>query len=346
MDGAEEQGSVGLVDQHREPGVPRCARVLLLESQVGGVPVVAVGEEALAAGDEVPDARDVLLVPHGPEPLALSGPVEVAPVRLGARDLVDEVPELLAAVVHQEDGCGVEVHLQHPVGQLAGLLRVDRLVRPDRAVGQRVGTLGHAQGADESPDGEAAGGVLVEVERGCAVSTRVAAVDPLGEALGDVAVGSRQCSRGGGVAHAGRGQHHRPEREQREGLRHVRRHDGGEVHRSIVGGRSSQSGKGWTMLEESATALVEAHDLVMFDLDGVVYVGGEAIDGVAAVIDRVRESGRHVAFVTNNASRTPDQVAAKLTQGGCVGRGDTTWSPPPRPRRGCWSRSTARVRGC
>ena len=36
------------------------------------------------------------------------------------------------------------------------------------------------------------------------------------------------------------------------------------------------------MLEESETALVEAHDLVMFDLDGVVYVGGEAIDGVAA----------------------------------------------------------------
>lgn len=70
------------------------------------------------------------------------------------------------------------------------------------------------------------------------------------------------------------------------------------------------------MLEESTTPLVEAHDLVMFDLDGVVYVGGEAIEGVAAAIDRVRGSGRHVAFVTNNASRTPDQVAAKLTKVG------------------------------
>jgi hypothetical protein len=101
---------------------------------------------------------------------------------------------------------------------------------PDRAVGQRVGPLGHAQGADESPDGEAAGGVLVEVEGGCPVSTRVATVDPLGEALGDVAVGSRQCSRGGGVAHAGRGQHHRPEREQLEGLR---TYGGTTVARSI-----------------------------------------------------------------------------------------------------------------
>lgn len=81
------------------------------------------------------------------------------------------------------------------------------------------------------------------------------------------------------------------------------------------------------MLEESAAALVEAHDLVMFDLDGVVYVGGEAIDGVAAVIDRVRESGRHVAFVTNNASRTPDQVAAKLTKVGVAAQaGDVVTS--------------------
>ena len=66
------------------------------------------------------------------------------------------------------------------------------------------------------------------------------------------------------------------------------------------------------MLEESTTPIVEAHDLVMFDLDGVVYVGGDAIDGVAAHIERLRGTGRHVAFVTNNASRTPDKVAAKL----------------------------------
>jgi HAD superfamily hydrolase (TIGR01450 family) len=66
------------------------------------------------------------------------------------------------------------------------------------------------------------------------------------------------------------------------------------------------------MLEESTTPLLEAHDLVMFDLDGVVYVSGHAIDGVADRIERVRAAGAHVAFVTNNASRTPDQVAQKL----------------------------------
>ena len=66
------------------------------------------------------------------------------------------------------------------------------------------------------------------------------------------------------------------------------------------------------MLEESRSAVLEAHDLVMFDLDGVVYVSGHVIDGVAERIDRVRSAGAHVAFVTNNASRTPEQVARKL----------------------------------
>ena len=66
------------------------------------------------------------------------------------------------------------------------------------------------------------------------------------------------------------------------------------------------------MLEESTSPIAEAHDLVMFDLDGVVYVGDTAIDGVAEHVDRLRQSGTHVAFVTNNASRTPDKVAEKL----------------------------------
>lgn len=66
------------------------------------------------------------------------------------------------------------------------------------------------------------------------------------------------------------------------------------------------------MLEESVEPVLAGHDLVMFDLDGVVYVGNDAIDGVADRIDAVRAADVHVAFVTNNASRTPAQVAEKL----------------------------------
>lgn len=66
------------------------------------------------------------------------------------------------------------------------------------------------------------------------------------------------------------------------------------------------------MLKASEVPLIERHDLAMFDLDGVVYVSGRAIDGVAERLQRVRDAGLHLAFVTNNASRTPEKVAANL----------------------------------
>ena len=67
------------------------------------------------------------------------------------------------------------------------------------------------------------------------------------------------------------------------------------------------------MLRASTLPLVAAHDLVVLDLDGVVYVGEEAVPGAPGHLQRVRESGLHVAYVTNNASRTPAAVAEKLT---------------------------------
>lgn len=66
------------------------------------------------------------------------------------------------------------------------------------------------------------------------------------------------------------------------------------------------------MLGTSEKPLVAAYDLVMLDLDGVVYVGDEAVPGASEHLSRARESGAHLAFVTNNASRTPEAVARKL----------------------------------
>jgi glycerol 3-phosphatase-2 len=69
---------------------------------------------------------------------------------------------------------------------------------------------------------------------------------------------------------------------------------------------------GGIVLRESRRPLVEEHDLVMLDLDGVVYVGDRAVPGVPEALDRLRRSGTHVAFVTNNASRPPERVADRL----------------------------------
>lgn len=60
--------------------------------------------------------------------------------------------------------------------------------------------------------------------------------------------------------------------------------------------------------------LAASYDLLMFDLDGVVYVDGHAVDHAAESIAAARDLGLHVAFITNNPSRTPDQVAANLQE--------------------------------
>jgi glycerol-1-phosphatase len=51
---------------------------------------------------------------------------------------------------------------------------------------------------------------------------------------------------------------------------------------------------------------------VVFDLDGVVYLGEEVVEAAPAALDQVRALGVAVAFVTNNSYRPPDLVAEKL----------------------------------
>ncbi len=63
-----------------------------------------------------------------------------------------------------------------------------------------------------------------------------------------------------------------------------------------------------------AGRLLDDYDSVLLDLDGVVYVGPHAVDGAAETISMIRKAGVSVVFVTNNAARTPEQVAAALTR--------------------------------
>jgi HAD superfamily hydrolase (TIGR01450 family) len=58
--------------------------------------------------------------------------------------------------------------------------------------------------------------------------------------------------------------------------------------------------------------LAEAYDVLLFDLDGVVYIGGTAIHGAPAALKQAKRAGAHVAYVTNNASRTPAAIAELL----------------------------------
>lgn len=68
--------------------------------------------------------------------------------------------------------------------------------------------------------------------------------------------------------------------------------------------------------------LTALHDVALLDLDGVVYVGTDPVPGAADAIERVRAAGMRVAFVTNNASRSPADVAALLHQVGVEATAD------------------------
>jgi glycerol-1-phosphatase len=74
------------------------------------------------------------------------------------------------------------------------------------------------------------------------------------------------------------------------------------------------------VLKACETALWDAYDLAMLDLDGVVYVGPDAVPGAAGHLARARTAGMRLAFVTNNAARSPDAVAAHLAALGVEAR--------------------------
>ncbi|MFM8998960.1 MAG: HAD-IIA family hydrolase [Actinomycetota bacterium] len=69
-------------------------------------------------------------------------------------------------------------------------------------------------------------------------------------------------------------------------------------------------------------ALVDSYDVVLLDLDGVLFRGDRPIPGAGAAVERIRALGRRPAFVTNNASRTPSQVVEQLASVGVVARAE------------------------
>ena len=58
---------------------------------------------------------------------------------------------------------------------------------------------------------------------------------------------------------------------------------------------------------------VSGYDALLVDLDGTVYRGPDAIDGAVESLEAARR-GATVSYVTNNASRGPDEVAEHLRE--------------------------------
>ncbi|WP_219465977.1 HAD-IIA family hydrolase [Nonomuraea rhizosphaerae] len=60
--------------------------------------------------------------------------------------------------------------------------------------------------------------------------------------------------------------------------------------------------------------LIDGYDTLLLDLDGVVYLGRHAVPHAAESLERARGKGVRLAYVTNNASRTPAAIAGHLRE--------------------------------
>jgi len=74
------------------------------------------------------------------------------------------------------------------------------------------------------------------------------------------------------------------------------------------------------MRHGGAVRLLDAYDLFILDLDGVLYLIEEPISAGVKAVGRLRADGRPLLYVTNNASRRATEVAGLLTELGMVAR--------------------------
>jgi glycerol 3-phosphatase-2 len=71
-----------------------------------------------------------------------------------------------------------------------------------------------------------------------------------------------------------------------------------------------------------AAAIYERYAGVLFDVDGVLLYIDEPVPGASETLAVLREHGLGVAFITNNAARTPEAVAAALRTAGIAASND------------------------
>lgn len=73
-------------------------------------------------------------------------------------------------------------------------------------------------------------------------------------------------------------------------------------------------------LPATSSLALRAVRAVLFDMDGVIYVGNQLLPAVQEMFDYLEASGRQWLCVTNNASKTPQQFVDKLAEMGVRAR--------------------------
>ncbi|MDR1236745.1 MAG: HAD-IIA family hydrolase [Propionibacteriaceae bacterium] len=65
-------------------------------------------------------------------------------------------------------------------------------------------------------------------------------------------------------------------------------------------------------MAEPGALLADGYDVALFDLDGVIYLGPDAVPGVVRATDELLRLGKKLMYVTNNAARSAEVVVQHL----------------------------------
>lgn len=319
MDGTEEQRGVVLVDQHRQATIPARPGIRLLKLEVGGVPVVAVGDHR-TTGCQSLGYHLQPNVAHGPDTVLLLRVIHEGSFGRRFKERSDQLTHNPGPSVDQQDRGRVQAHLRHSLGQVPRPMRIDTFVRQYGAPFQVAGPSRRIQGTDQPADSDTARGVLMKIDRRKRVAGHAARGLPAAKPAGYVTIGSPERAGGGRIADPVRSKHQGAEGLQSQGRRQIgRRHRLAGVHWSIV---EVRRGEPVGVLGSCTQPLASAYDVAMLDLDGVVYIGGGPVPGAAEAITQARDLGQQIAFITNNASRSPEQAAEKIRGAGVAAEAD------------------------
>ncbi len=85
------------------------------------------------------------------------------------------------------------------------------------------------------------------------------------------------------------------------------------------------------------------YQLYVFDLDGTLYRGDEAIPYAAQTVQKIKASGAAIAYVTNNATETPAFFTEKLNRLGFAASTDQVFTSATAAADYCGSKPDARI---
>lgn len=80
------------------------------------------------------------------------------------------------------------------------------------------------------------------------------------------------------------------------------------------------------MKNDNIAGIVKESEIFLLDMDGTIYIGDRPIGNMKNTLEKMREAGKKIVYLTNNSSKTAQEYRVKLERLGLWGNGDTVYT--------------------